>query len=124
MYVSADPRTVPVVDADHVVQPGLFVVRRDQATADWLDVSNLELAIEIVSPASTRADRVVKRKTYQRHGVSTYWVVDFDVGPVEVWHPEDERPAIITEVLASTFSESAAELRISLDRLFAPLGWG
>lgn len=55
-------------DAEDLVQPDVFVVTAEQAAGEWLGVSHLLLAAEVVSPSTTRADRVVKRKTYQRHG--------------------------------------------------------
>lgn len=112
-----DPR-----DAEDLVQPDLFVVGRGQSIGKWRDVSSLELAVEIVSPSSTRADRVIKRRTYQRHGVATYWVVDPDAQLVEVWRPHDERPAIVTDVLGWRLDPEGPELRISLGDLFAPPG--
>lgn len=112
-----DPR-----EAEDLVQPDLFVVRRGTPTGSWRDIGYLELAVEIVSPSSTRADRVVKRRTYQRHGVATYWVVDPDAQLVEVWRPQDERPAIVTDVLTWKLAPGTPELRIPLADLFAPPG--
>jgi len=39
---------------------------------------------------------------------------------VEVWHPAEERPAIVTEVLSWRLRETEVELRIPLAELFAP----
>jgi Uma2 family endonuclease len=107
-------------EADELVQPDVFVVHPDDAARNWLDVRHLVLAAEVVSPSSTRADRVVKRKAYQRHGVDTYWVVDPDAALVEVWRPEDERPAIVTDVLAWHWGDAPSELRMAVAELFAP----
>jgi Uma2 family endonuclease len=71
-------------DAEDLVQPDVFVVPPEQTAGEWVGVSRLVLVVEVVSPSTTRADRVVKRKTYQRHGIPTYWVVDPDAGLVEV----------------------------------------
>jgi Uma2 family endonuclease len=59
-------------------------VHPDEVTGEWLDMTRLLLVAEVVSPSSSRADRVVKRRAYQRHGVETYWVVDADAGLAEV----------------------------------------
>ncbi|HYN64433.1 MAG TPA: Uma2 family endonuclease, partial [Candidatus Limnocylindrales bacterium] len=88
--------------------------------SSWVDVKRLELVAEVLSPSHTRGDRVDKRLTYQRHQVATYWVVDDVAQLVEVWHPADERPAIVTEVLSWSFREGDVELRIALAELFAP----
>lgn len=106
-------------DAEDLVQPDVFVIQRRGTIHSWLDVSMLELAIEIVSPSSGRADRVVKRMTYQRHGVKTYWVVDPESRVVEVWTPDEDRPAIATETLTWCHSEAHADLVVSLKDLFA-----
>lgn len=86
-------------EADDLVQPDVFVVDPRDRPADWLDVTRLALAAEVISPGNTHADRVVKRKTYQRHEVGTYWVVDPDAELVEVWEPQDDRPLIVTDLL-------------------------
>lgn len=110
---------VPPGDAEDLVQPDVFVPDPDRPLGDWLDVTRLELAAEVVSPSSTRADRVVKRKAYLRHGVGTYWVVDDDAKLVEVWRPGDDRPEIVTELLIWRVRDAAPELRIPLSELLA-----
>lgn len=109
-------------DAEDLVQPDVFVVEPALATRTWRDVTRLALAIEILSPSNTRADRVVKRRTYQRHGVATYWVVDAEAQLVEVWRPLDDRPEIVIDQLTWKLRENATDLRIPLADLFAPPG--
>ena len=103
------------------VQPDLFVVPAREVTGNWRDCQTLLLAIEVVSPSSARADRFKKRRLYQRRGVQTYWIVDPDAQLVEVWHPQDERPAIVTDVLRWQVTPDAPELAIYLSHLFAHL---
>lgn len=104
--------------AEDLVQPDLFIPALDQAVGEWIHVARLELAVEVLSPSSIRADRVVKRRTYQRHGVRSYWVVDDDAKLVEVWHRDDERPEIVTERLSWRIREDAPEFRLELPELF------
>ena len=111
---------VPPRDADDLVQPDIFVVHPEEVSGEWLGMKRLLLVAEVLSPSTSRADRVVKRKTYQRHKVETYWVVDADAGLVEVWRPEDERPAIVTDVLTWRWGPDAPELKLPLADLFAP----
>lgn len=106
---------------DQLVQPDLFVVPPAEATGSWRTYQTLLLAIEVVSPSSARADRVIKRRLYQQHGVATYWIVDIDAQMVEVWHPEDERPEIVTETLTWRVAPEAPDMSIELDELFAGL---
>ena len=103
------------------VQPDLFVVPAAEVTGNWRDCQTLLLAVEITSPTSARADRVTKRRLYQRRGVARYWVVDPAAALVEVWRPEDEGPAIVTDVLNWRLTPEAPELAIALPELFANL---
>jgi Uma2 family endonuclease len=104
---------------DLLVQPDAFVVPVEELAAqDWSGVRTLALAVEVVSPSSSRYDRVTKRRVYQRHGVATYWVVDPDARLVEVWHPEDDRPEIVTDVLRWRIRPDAPELEITLEHVF------
>ncbi len=106
---------------EEYVQPDLFVVPRSEVTGNWRDCQHLLLAIEVVSPSSARGDRFKKRRLYQRRGVETHWIVDADAQLVEVWHPQDERPEIVTDALRWRGTPDAPELRIHLPRLFANL---
>ncbi len=106
---------------DKLVQPDLFVVPVSEVSASWKTYKTLLLAVEVVSPSSTRYDRVTKRRLYQRHGVATYWVVDPDARLVEVWHPDDERPEIVTETLRWRVTEDTLQLEIPLASLFGDL---
>ena len=106
---------------DEYVQPDLFVVPANEVTGDWRDCRTLLLAVEVVSPGSARADRLTKRRLYQRRGVGTYWVVDPTARLAEVWHPDDERPEIVADVLRWRVTPDAAEWRVDLRELFSGL---
>ena len=62
-----------------------------------------------------------KRRLYQEHRVGTYWIVEEESRLVEVWHPEDLRPEIITDQLCWRVAPGAPELVIPLEELFASL---
>jgi len=99
MYVRAGglgkvlPAPTDVVLArDQVVQPDLLFVSRDR----YQIIEPLgaihgapDLAVEILSPATTGRDRVMKRKLYGRFGVQEYWIVDPAAGTVEVLVPAE-----------------------------------
>ena len=108
-------------DREKLVQPDLFVVPVGEVSKSWKTVRTLLLAVEIVSPSSARGDRLVKRRLYQRQGVGTYWIVDPDARLVEVWHPDDERPEIVTDVLRWRVASGAEELVMDLEKLFQGL---
>ncbi len=103
---------------DDYVQPDIVVVPAGEVTGDWRDCKTLLLAVEVVSPSSARYDRVTKRRLYQRQGVANTWIVDPLARVVEVWHPADERPQIVTEALTWRLRDDAPEFRIVLDELF------
>lgn len=100
------------------VQPDLFVVVPEQVSASWKTFKHLRLVIEVLSPASARGDRVVKRAAYQENGVETYWIVDADKRLVEVWHPDDEVAEIVAGELRWRVMPDAPELAIGLPELF------
>ncbi len=104
-----------------LVQPDVFVVPVGEVTRDWSSIETLLLAVEVVSPSSARSDRVTKRRLYQEQDVATYWIVDPEAQVVEVWHPDDERPEIVPDVLRWQVSDDAPELQIDLGELFKDL---
>ena len=108
-------------DDGTLVQPDVLVVPRDEVTNDWSTYKTLLLAVEIVSPSSARIDRVIKRRLYQENRVGTYWVVDPDAGLVEVWHPADERPAVVTDTLRWQLEPGTPELTIDVQELLRDL---
>ena len=106
---------------DTLVQPDLFVAPPAELRRAWREVKTLLLAVEVLSPRSSRADRVLKRDAYREHGVGTYWIVDHRAGVVEVWRPGDERPEIVSTQLRWRIADAAPELAIDLERLFEGL---
>jgi Uma2 family endonuclease len=119
-YLSISPADIELDDLT-LVQPDLFVFelpggRRPER---WKDITKLLLAIEVLSPSTARADRHVKRRRYQRHGVSEYWIVDLDSRLVERWRPGDDRPEILSETLAWQVAEAAQPFELDLPAFFA-----
>jgi Uma2 family endonuclease len=114
------PADVDLAD-DTVVEPDLFVVPLVAGTEPrrWVDVGQLLLVVEILSPSTARTDRTVKRRLYQRECVPEYWVVDGDARVVERWRPEDDRPEILVERLEWRPDPQLPPLIIELQALFA-----
>jgi Uma2 family endonuclease len=107
------------LEPEFVTQPDVFVV----PMAEWLRVvtegmpiRELLLAIEVLSPSSSRHDRVRKRPLYQRH-VPDYWIVDLDARLFERWTPGDERPEVITETLVWHPAGAATPLTLNVAAL-------
>jgi Uma2 family endonuclease len=82
-----------VLDDRTLVQPDVCVI----PTASGPESLPL-LAIEVLSPATARYDRLVKRARYQRSGVE-YWIVDLDSRLVERWTPDADRPEICPQTV-------------------------
>ena len=101
------------------VQPDLLVLplvdgRPPRAFAD---VGRLVLAVEVLSPSTTRADRYVKRRLYSSEGVPEYWIVDIASQLVERWRPDDEEPEVLFETLTWQPRDDVAPLVIDLPGL-------
>lgn len=74
----------------NVVQPDLLFVSRERSAILGRDVQGPpDLAVEIISPSSTKRDRLVKRQLYERFGVKEYWVVDPVARSIDVFVPGD-----------------------------------
>jgi Uma2 family endonuclease len=79
----------------------------------------LVLAIEVLSPATARPDRLVKRRLYQDEGVPEYWMVDLDARCVERWRPGDEQGKVCRERTVWDPGNHAPSLTIDLEAYFA-----
>lgn len=67
-----------ILDRSTVVQPDIVFV--DSSRAALVSARAIEgppsLAVEVLSPSSTRTDRATKLALYARFGVPHYWIVD------------------------------------------------
>ena len=107
---------------DALVQPDLFVVDLDEARElEWAAIQHLLLAVEVLSPTSTRADRLTKRRLYQEQQIPLYWVVDGQAHVVEVWTPETQFPTFERERLEWRPAGVDQPFTMALADLFRPL---
>jgi Uma2 family endonuclease len=106
---------------DTVVIPDLFVVPDVDGTrpARWGDVGRMWLAVEVLSPSSSRADRVRKRALYQEEKVPEYWIIDVDARLVERWRAGADRPELVVDALVWQPDAGHAALTIDLVEYFA-----
>ncbi len=99
----SDLRVVPApfevqLAMDTAVQPNVIVTRFADLTYKNLPVPPL-LAVEVRSPSTAMIDRNLKRATYERFGIASYWLVD----------PDPERPAVtVLELEDGRYVERAA----------------
>ena len=107
---------------DVLVQPDVFVVDPDEArTLDWTRMRTLLLVAEVLSPSTSKGDRLLKRLRYREAGVPLYWVVDGDERMVEIWTPTDDFPAFERERLEWHPPGARQPFALSLAELFRPL---
>jgi Uma2 family endonuclease len=69
-----------------IVQPDVIFVARDRLaifSARGADGAPT-LAVEVLSPSTSRVDRVTKLQLYARYGVRYYWIVDLDRYAIDV----------------------------------------
>jgi Uma2 family endonuclease len=103
---------------DVLVQPDVFVLAPDEARLqEWSAVTRLLLAVEVLSPSSTRHDRFQKRRLYQEQGVPLYWIVDVDARTVEVWTPELHFPHVEHESLTWAPAGATQPFVMGMDEL-------
>ncbi|MCL1918437.1 MAG: Uma2 family endonuclease [Peptococcaceae bacterium] len=83
-YAPFDVRLTANDKDDTVVQPDLLVVCDMPKLDGKACVGAPDMAIEILSPSSSRQDKVVKLNLYQKAGVREYWIVDVEDKAVQV----------------------------------------
>jgi Uma2 family endonuclease len=85
--VFAAPLDVVFSDFD-VVEPDLLFVSRARQ-ADVLTTQHVrgapDLVVEIGSPSTRKRDETIKRRLYERFGVTEYWVIDPDLDAIKVY---------------------------------------
>jgi Uma2 family endonuclease len=103
-WVKLSPSAV-VLSERRLVQPDVFVLPRGERPAprDWLDITALLLAVEVLSPSTARRDRWQKRQMYQAYGVAEYWTVE-----TLTWAPAGARASLHVD-LAQFFAIVAGE---------------
>jgi Uma2 family endonuclease len=109
-----------------VVEPDLLFmsnVRAESILTAKHVIGAPELVIEIGSPGTRKRDETIKRRLYERSGVSEYWIVDPELDVVRVYRSEGERfgkPIELSseadDVLTTTL---LPQLELPLARIFA-----
>jgi Uma2 family endonuclease len=69
-----------LLSPNDIVQPDLLFVSNERAAI--VELKNIQgapdLVIEILSPSTSRLDKVMKLDAYERCGIQTYWIFDRD----------------------------------------------
>src|SRR5574341_1448890 len=85
------PSPINLILSDiNVVQPDIVYVRADREAliTDAGVQGPPDLAIEILSPSTTKLDRGRKMELYARCGIPEHWIVDPDTRTVEIFRLE------------------------------------
>lgn len=83
--ILAAPSDLKISDHD-VVQPDLMVVcNKDQLHEKYVE-GPPSLVVEILSPSTQAHDRVRKLRLYSQAGVGEYWLIQPDLGILEILH--------------------------------------
>jgi Uma2 family endonuclease len=108
-----------------VVEPDLLYVSNERAEsllAGQHVTGAPDLVVEIASPGTRKRDETIKRRLYERSGVTEYWVVDPDLEAIRVYRRAGDRFARAVElsseagdVLTTTL---LGELEIPLSGVF------
>jgi Uma2 family endonuclease len=108
-----------------VVEPDLLYLSNERASAVLTDANVQgapELVVEIGSPSTRKRDETIKRRLYERAGVSEYWIVDPEVDVVRVYRRlahDFDRPVELrldkVDVLTTPLLPS---LELALERIF------
>ena len=109
------------LEPESVTQPDIFVLPPAEARRllhEGLPALTLLLTVEVLSPSSSRHDRVRKRPLYQRH-VPEYWIVDLDARLIERWGTGDSRAEPVTTSLEWLPEGATSPFVLDVERFFA-----
>jgi Uma2 family endonuclease len=118
--VRLGPGQINLVSATRF-EPDLFVVPAEQGRRPRANdpVPQPLLICEVLSSGSARHDRITKRRAFQKHRVPEYWVVDGEAAAFEVWHPGDERAALVDDRIVWRPDGSRAAFELDVRDFFA-----
>jgi Uma2 family endonuclease len=111
------------LEREFIAQPDVFVLPMAEwrrVAKDGPPIRQLLLAVEVLSPSSSRHDRVRERPLYQRN-VPNYWLIDLDARLFEHWTPGDDRPALVTDTLVWQPDGAATPFALHVQAYFASI---
>jgi len=107
-----------VLSEENVVEPDVFVVCDPTKMTERCVRGAPDLVFEIISPSSTKKDRLDKRRLYERFGVKEYVLIDPDGPCVERFLLDESGRYGVSEI----FDSSQTLTLKSLDGVDIPLG--
>jgi Uma2 family endonuclease len=111
-----------ILESTSVLQPDLLFVSkaREGIITEKAIEGAPDLVIEILSPTTSRTDRVTKAQIYSRHAVPAYWIVDPEQEAIEIYLLEADgyRLAVILQGTTPTIAPPFTELEIAAKDIF------
>ena len=111
-----------ILESTSVLQPDLLFVSkaRQNIITERAVEGAPDLVIEILSPATSRTDRITKAQIYSRHRVRAYWIVDPEQEVIEIYLLEADgyRLAAMLQGKTPTFAPPFQELEVAAADLF------
>jgi Uma2 family endonuclease len=87
-----------------VVEPDLLYISREHLNV--LTEKHVrgapDLVVEILSPGTRKTDEIIKRKLYERFGVSEYWVVDPELDSIKIYRLAEGAFRRVAELASET----------------------
>ena len=84
-----------------VVEPDLLFIsraRQEEVLTKQHVRGAPDLVVEVGSPGTRKRDETIKRRLYERFGVSEYWVIDPELDTIKVHRRGDERYVRVMEL--------------------------
>ena len=103
-------------------QPDILFIKKDRLfiiTKDGIQ-GHPDLIVEVLSPSSSRNDRIIKKKIYHEFGVSEYWIVDPIYKIVEIYSLENNAYTMTTMVAETgeIASKVLEGFKIDIEKIF------
>lgn len=121
-YVLTAPFEVHLTEETRPVQPDLLFIRQERwpgQGAKFFEGAP-DLIVEVLSPGTSRRDRVTKFTAYEQAAVSEYWIANPKTGSVEVFTLSGQEYALVGEFIGeeSIRSKVLPTLAIEAGSLF------
>lgn len=87
-----------ILESVSVLQPDLVFVAKHRETiiTERAIEGAPDLVVEILSPSTSRGDRVTKAQLYARHNISAYWIADPEQETLEIYRLDSNSYRLLT----------------------------
>lgn len=78
-----------VLSNEDVVKPDIFIVCDKKKITDNNIQGTPDMIVEVLSPSTTKRDKIIKLDIYKKYGVKEYWIVDPSNEYISVYYFDD-----------------------------------